>query len=182
MWVRFTILWADLVRHSPGSDRSSLEWGGLAGSGELDRLPTIDHRREAIDRRCRLNVIFGNGLRKLGVEKKIIPGGAGTFYSGQEKRDRCNVSEAGSQRGRKSFVATPEQRNNVKILVGLTLCLARRLTLASGSQTRNHTAAAAKATNAMRAATFYAVARDTLLSRGGPSRTRLAAQSSDRIA
>jgi len=71
--------------------------------------------------------------------------------------------EAGSQRGRKSFVATPEQRNNVKILVGLTLCLAWRLTLASGSQTRNHTAAAAKATNAMRAATFYAVARDTLL-------------------
>ena len=128
MWVRFTILWADLVRHSPGSDRSSLEWGGLAGSGELDRLPTIDHRREAIDRRCRLNVIFGNGLRKLGVEEKIIPGGAGTFYSGQEKRDRCNVSEAGSQRGRKSFVATPEQRNNVKILVGLTLCLAWRLT------------------------------------------------------
>jgi hypothetical protein len=38
----------------------------------------------------------------------------GTFYSGQEKRDRCNVWEAGSQRGRKSFVATPEQRNNVK--------------------------------------------------------------------
>jgi hypothetical protein len=37
----------------------------------------------------------------------------------QEKRDRCNVWEAGSQRGRKSFVATPEQRNNVKILVGL---------------------------------------------------------------
>ena len=107
MWVRFTILWADLVRHSPGSDRSSLEWGGLAGSGELDRLPTIDHRREAIDRRCRLNVIFGNGLRKLGVEKKIIPGGAGTFYSGQEKRDRCNVSGSRVAAGAKILRCDP---------------------------------------------------------------------------
>ena len=44
--------------------------------------------------------------------------GAGTFYSGQEKRDRCNVWKPGRS-GRKSFVATPEQRNNVKILVGL---------------------------------------------------------------
>src|SRR6202035_403901 len=57
--------------------------------GELSRMRAIDHRRVAIDRiwvldilkkyqaiqhqRRRPNAIFGNGLRKLGVERKIIP-------------------------------------------------------------------------------------------------------------
>jgi hypothetical protein len=39
---------------------------------------------------------------------------AGTFYSGQEKRDGAMSGKPGRS-GRKSFVATPEQRNNVKI-------------------------------------------------------------------
>ena len=57
--------------------------------GELNRLRTIDHRRVAIDRiwmldilkkyqsiqhqRRRLNVIFGNGLRQLGVREENNP-------------------------------------------------------------------------------------------------------------
>src|SRR6202035_934241 len=45
-------------------------------------------------------------------------GGAGTFYSSQEKGNGA-VSGKPGRSGRKSFVATTEQRNNVKILVGL---------------------------------------------------------------
>jgi len=43
---------------------------------------------------------------------------AGTFYSSQEKGNGA-VSGKPGRSGRKSFVATTEQRNNVKILVGL---------------------------------------------------------------
>jgi hypothetical protein len=51
---------------------------------------------------------------------------AGQAHFIRVKKKGTGAMSARGRSGRKSFVATPEQRNNVKILVGLTLCLAWR--------------------------------------------------------